>query len=401
MTDVELDVADSFERIYPVPTVAADWDDVLDRAGARSRTRTRPTSRWRVVAIALAIVAGAALLAAPAFGIGEGLLALIQGAPERPEVRSPVWSPDGRRIAFVSRRDGKALYVMNADGSGLQIVARVEALTTPAWSPDGRRIAYRGGDRRSVALYVVNADGSGQRTLARLGNAPAWSPDGRSIAFASSSKLYVVNADGSRPRVLTRLWNGRTASLAWSPDGRKLAFLADSGPVLDALGRGGCGQYCSQLYVLNSDGSGLRNLTSKLAAGQGFGAGLAADPVWSPHGRKIAFVRLSKPLGVYVVNADGSGMRNLTPKSMEAYAAPAWSPDGRKITFAAERSGNSEIYVMTAAGSGRRNLTLNPAYDGDPAWSPDGRKITFVSNRDGRFEVYVMNADGSGQRKLT
>ena len=143
-------------------------------------------------------------------------------------------------------------------------------------------------------------------------------------------------------------------------------------------------------------------MTRSWPAAVGFGAGLASDPVWSPDGRKIAFVRLNTRLGVYVVNADGSGMRNLTPKPMgAAYAAPAWSPDGRKIAFASERDGNSEIYLMNADGSGQRRLTRNLAYDGDPAWSPDGQKITFVSNRDGRYEVYVMNADGSGQRSLT
>ena len=180
-------------------------------------------------------------------------------------------------------------------------------------------------------------------------------------------------------------------NLAWSPDGRKLAFLYSS-----------CGQFCFNLYVVNSDGSGLRNLTSKLGAGgYGPGAGLASDPVWSPDGRKIAFVRLSKRLGVYVVNADGSGMRNLTPKPVGTYASPAWSPDGRKIAFVSLRDDNSEVYVMNANGSGQRSLTRNPAFDDDPAWSPDGRLIAFRSTRDGNTDIYIMNADGSGQRNLT
>jgi TolB protein len=269
---------------------------------------------------------------------------LIQGAPARPEVQSPVWSPDGRRIAFVSRRDGRALYVMNADGSGLRIVARVGRLSAPAWSPDGRRIVFSDG-----AVYVVNADGSGQRTLARRGNAPAWSPDGRRIAFVITTKLYVANADGTGHRTLTRLrgFGGVVVALAWAPDGRKLLFLAEhmSAPLC---------AYCDRLYVLNADGSGLRDLTRKLSGG--FGSP-ASDPVWSPDGRMLAFVRLNTRHGVYVINADGSAVRNLTPKPRGAvYAAPAWSSDGQKITF--------------------------------------------VSNRDGRFAVYVMNADGSGQRSL-
>ncbi len=390
MTDLD---RTSLDRILPATHGSPDWDDVLDRAGARSRTPTRPSSRWRISAIAVAIAAGAALLATPAPGIGDHLLALIQGASAQPEVQSPAWSPDGRRIAFVSRREGKALYVMNADGSGLRLVARVKQLTIPAWSPDGRRIAFQGGhDVHSGAVYVVNADGTGLRTLAPRGNAPAWSPDGRSIAFEGPSRFYVVNADGSGRRTLMRLqWSAKVTSLAWSPDGRKLAFLAN-GPA---------GQANFNLYVVNSDGSGLRNLTAKLGPPANATKPPASDPVWSPDGRLLAFVRLNTRLGVYVVNADGSGMRKLTRKPMEAYASPAWSPDGRKIAFASERDGNSEIYRMKADGSGQRRLTGNLAYDGDPGWSPDGRKITFVSNREGRYDVYVMNADGSGQRTLT
>jgi Tol biopolymer transport system component len=238
----------------------------------------------------------------------------------------------------------------------------------------------------------VNADGSGQRGLARNGRAPAWSPDGRTIAFFSDSKMYLMNADGSEHRQLTKThWAG--GGLAWSPDGRKLAFFDHGGPC----------PWCFNLNVVNSDGSGLRNLTPKLWA-VGAGSGPTFDPAWSPDGQMIAFVgrlRFTAGLGepIYVVRADGSGLRNLTPKPVGTYAAPAWSPDGRKLAFVSDREGNSEVYVMNADGSGQRSLTRNPAYDADPAWSPDGR-IAFVSNRDGSYGVYVMNADGGGQRRL-
>ena len=269
--------------------------------------------------------------------LGAGLvvavgLAATSGAVSAPATGSRLAADAAQgksKIAFISRGPQRrpGLYVVSADGSGQRRLTGSALVRTPEWSPDGRRIAFEGmhscrspGARcgGTTGIYVVNADGSFRLRLARAGRAPAWSPDGRTIAFFSGFKIYLMNADGTEHRALTRLWNGRSPSLAWSPDGRKLAFLAAGGPVVDDLGRGGCSvaprEYCFQLYVLNSDGSGLRNLTSKLSASRGFGAGLASDPVWSPDGRKIAFVRVSKRLGVYVVNADGSGVRNLTPK---------------------------------------------------------------------------------------
>jgi Tol biopolymer transport system component len=400
MTDVELDVADSFERVFPVPTVVADWDDVLDRAGARSATPTRPPSRWRVVAIAAAIIAAVALLATPALGIGDRLLSLIQSKPD-PARRAGSCLVTRRaddRVRELARRQRRGL----RDGRRRQLASELTQDPAkdvhPAWSPDGRRIAFVSRRDGNSEVYVMNADGSGKRNLTRTranDDSPTWSRDGRRIAFLRErtdtpwiSTVYVMNADGSGLRRLSlRLPEGTPQTtgrptggqLVWSPDGRTIYF-----------GR----------YLVRTDGSGARRLPY-----------IPLTAVWSPDGRRIAFTRPRPPkvpgpccdlsaADIYVMNADGSGSRKLT-HSAGRNAEPAWSPDGRKIAFRSTRNGgNREIYVMNADGSNQRNLTRNPAKDVRPSWSPDGRRIAFVSDRDGRLEAHVMNADGSGQRSL-
>jgi TolB protein len=392
-------LAARFAALAPEP-LGGDWEEVHGRTGAEKRregshaSHGRRRRRWEVLAAAAVIVVGG-LLVTPALGLGSRLLDLIEGSPARPETRNPVWSPDGKAIAFSSRRGlgNWELHVVNSDGGAPRLLMkRVKANATTAWSPDGRTIAF---DDGFGAVYVANADGSRRRLLSRNGHAPSWSPDGRQIALASNG-IWVMNADGSEHRRLTRR-NGsdgragvsgdRRGGLFWSPDGRKLAFLSDAG----------CGQGCHHLYVVNADGSDLQDLTPRVGGGPGRGG---VDPAWSPDGRRIAYVRLDSP-GVYIVDPDGRGRRRLTRGSTWRYTAPAWSPDGRKLAYGTDRTGNFEVEVVNADGTGRGNLTRNPAYDGDPVWSPDGRMIAFVSNRDGRYAIYVMNPDGSGQRKLT
>ena len=179
MTD--LDRA-SLDRILPDMPGSPDWDDVLDRAAARSRTSTRPPSRWRLVAIAVAIVAVAALLATPALGLGDRLLSLIQSKRSPLDVQAPAWSRDGRTIVFVSWRDGNGeVYAMNADSSEPRNLTQHPARDVrPAWSPEGRRIAFVSRRDGNAEIYAMNADGSGQRNLTRTPrrqeSSAAWSP---------------------------------------------------------------------------------------------------------------------------------------------------------------------------------------------------------------------------------
>jgi len=105
---------------------------------------------------------------------------------------------------------------------------------------------------------------------------------------------------------------------------------------------------------------------------------------------------------VYVINADGNGLKKLTDHPADDWP-PVWSPDGKQIAFTTSRDGFTEIYVMNADGSGLTRLTNHPAHDNSPAWSPDGRQIAFMSYRDGDpyGEIYLMNADGSDLKNLT
>ena len=142
-------------REFPLPEEAAQRQRSLLGAHIEAGRRSSRTTRRGVVAVAAVILVGG-LLVTPALGIGSRLLDLIQSPPGRPDVQTPVWSPDGRRIAFLSRRDGsKELYVVSADGSGQRRLTRdARYSATPAWSPDGRKIAFEGGPRRHRAASM-------------------------------------------------------------------------------------------------------------------------------------------------------------------------------------------------------------------------------------------------------
>ena len=213
---------------------------------------------------------------------------------------------------------------------------------------------------------------------ARDGSAANGTRSGPKIAFTRTivkprytSHLFLINPDGSGLRQLTYgdvtdLWH------SWSPDGSRIVFER----LVRSRG--------NDIFGVNADGTSLRRLTYTDTSHQ---------PAWSPDGRSIAYYDST---GVFVMNADGTGKRLLTDQAGRGSPArsPTWSPDGRMVAFASTLGG---IFVVNADGSGEQRLTSSGSF-ACPAWSPDGHRIAFVSLYD---SIYVVDAAGGPERRLT
>jgi TolB protein len=307
---------------------------------------------------------------------------------------------DDAIAAFVSIRNGDAhIFVTDGRGTDKALTSGKHLNLQPSWSPDGRRLAFVSNRGGRHAVYLMQADGSRVEKLTRserMESAPSWSPDGKAIAFFSVStdansvaELQIYNL---RTRKSISVLGNRTdkgpSPPTWSADSKQLAFLALTS------------EREFQVWVVNRDGSNARDVSSAFSKrGKG-------DPEISPDGRSVIYVAdLRGPSDLVRTDLATGLSTNLTAGLGLLHEAPRWSASGRWIAFSSPRDDTHEsrgdIFVMNADGSNPRNLTRHVAEDFDARWLPGEDALLFSSLRTGTAQLFIVDVATGATRRVT
>jgi TolB protein len=291
--------------------------------------------------------------------------------------------PDGGKVVFDSSWNGnreRMIYMVDVDsGTFHNLTLHQHMDGVPMLSPDSRQIAFISVQNDMGRLYVTDlAIDSVRRLDATNGvGRPTWSPDGRYIAYEWAGAFYVTNLERDEVSALTSREGGNWYPI-WSPDGSRFAFVSSRDTGI------------WQIYSIEFDGSNVKRLTHTDQP--------CTFPAWSPDGRRIAF---EMDRAIYVMDADGSSMQQISSDTLESSWGPVWSPDGSAVLFTASASDNHDLYLANPDTGDNRRLTDHPALDEDPHWSPDGTHIVFESDRDSIYwGIYILDVDTGDVRRL-
>ena len=264
-------------------------------------------------------------------------------------VTGPAWNPDGSQILYVATGKDEAghdyekawftiVNLADLETRNLELPPGLLGVRSPAWSPDGTRVAFvaRPVTTPGIAytdLYIMNlSDGTTVNftngSISFIGM-PTWSADGSRIAFTTGAgedwNLHVMEVDGNTGKnQKTSMGNAFILNLSWSPDGKRFALQRQ---VDDNF----------EIFVMNADGSGLVNVTNHPA--------FDGDPTWSPDGTEIIFVsNRDGDMEIFRTAADGSAVTQVTANEVTD-TEPAWSSDG-KICFVSDREARAAEPVV-------------------------------------------------------
>lgn len=302
-------------------------------------------------------------------------------------------------VAFVSIRNGNAhVFTVSSPGTDKPLTSGNSVNTEPSWSPDGKRIAFTSNREGLTKIFVMERDGSNVHRVTkddRIESAPSWSPDGKSLAFYSrdisggNTELRISNNEnGSVVSVPGNGLDKGPEAPVWSADGEYLAFV-------------GIGENrIAEIWVVGHDGQNARAISTQASNRN------KAHPDFSPIENKIAYVADMKgTLAIMATDLDTGLTENLTQGIVAAHEHPKWSRDGEYLLFSSARDDEmrtrTDIFVMKADGSNVRNLSKNPYEDFDPHWTTDGKHVVFTSLRTGSSQMFVLDIDSGKTLRLT
>jgi Tol biopolymer transport system component len=317
------------------------------------------------------------------------------------DIDSPVTiSPDGKRLAFkrhVPKNNEDNLLTANEDGSGEQplVVRKLPvSIGTSAWSPDGRSIAYVVSGRDPEGYYVdieeVNVSDKSTRKIL----SGRWR-EIRSIAWLSDSSGLVITARdrASLPSAPVQIWHvsypeGQAQKVTNDVNAYVGVSLTSDARSILALQANDT----SQIWLApGTDSARARQITSN---------GINGAPVWTPDNRIVYFSNASGNGDIWMMNADGSGAKQLT-FDQNNDTMPSVSADGRHIVFISNRSVGWGIWKMSADGSNARELVRNVDRDSHPHWSPDSQWVFYNSRDDaGRLAYWKVSSEGGEPLKI-
>lgn len=275
-------------------------------------------------------------------------------------------------------------------------VAKPKPAVTATPEFEGRLVFQTtiGGD-----FYTIRADGTALRHITD-GVDPVWSPDGTQIAFTrwrDPRGVWVV--DASDPASERRVFDWSAARWpSWSPAGEEILFSRETGGKPES-------ERCFWGFCFNIPAKAFWNAGIVNAAGSAFreprAPNLVLAPDWSPDGKQIVY---DGEHGLAIQTLDGEVSWQITGDPRDT--GPVWSPDGSRVAFTRRQHDHWEVYVVNADGSGLKRLTQTakhpngePGNSAAPTWSPDGKHLAFMTDRGGTWQIWVMGANG-GDAKL-
>lgn len=317
---------------------------------------------------------------------------------------SPRWSPDGRRLAFVSSAEGPAaqLFVRWMDsGDNVRLTGLPDSPGNIAWSPDGNRIAYSmtvPGEGLKLGKAPPKPEGATWAAPLEIFDTVTYRNDGTGYVKPGFSQLFLIDANGSASRQLTSGPFHHGGPIEWTPDGRALLFSANRKDDWQLAGPE------SEIYELSLDGGAVRALTTRV--------GPDTSPTISPDGRMIAYLGSDnrrkgfEQSRVYVMDRSGRSVRRIAPALDRSIGRIEWARDGRALIAGYEEEGGYKLARIGLDGrvselaSGLQQSSLDRPYV-SAAWSvaEDGTPAFTAGSADRPADVAI--ARRGAVRRLT